>query len=73
MIGVIRSIRVHERARFRVVIGACEEPLGCCYEWWEVVGDGGRDDAVGGVEVSVGEVVAHAGDVDPGDVGLVCE
>lgn len=37
---------------------------------WQIVGDGGLNDCVGCVEVSVREMVTHGGDIDPGDAGL---
>jgi hypothetical protein len=37
------------------------------FEVWQVLVDGGLEDCVSGVEVPVGEVVAHACDLPPGD------
>jgi len=43
------------------------------FEFGQVVVDGGLQDRVSGVEVAVGQVIAHAGDLAPGDAGLGVE
>ena len=48
--------------------GAFEEASDCCDERWQIVLYGRPHDGVCGVEVAVGQVVAHPGDVDPRDV-----
>jgi hypothetical protein len=43
------------------------------FELGQVVVNGRLQDRVSGVEVSVGQVIAHAGDLAPGDAGLGVE
>jgi hypothetical protein len=43
------------------------------FELGQVVIDGRLQDRVSGVEVAVGQVIAHAGDLAPGDAGLGVE
>jgi hypothetical protein len=49
---------------------AFEESFGGRYERWQIFGQGGLHDVVGGVEISVREMVAHPGEVDPWDGGF---
>ena len=44
-----------------------EQSLGRGHEGWQVLGNSSLHDCMGSVEVPVGEVVTHAGDVDPRD------
>lgn len=52
---------------------AFEESFGGRYERWQIFGQGGLHDAVGGVEISVREIAAHPGIVDPWDGGFFGE
>ncbi len=58
---------------WRVVGQGIEQFCDGVFQWREVFVDGGREDGVGGVEVAVGEVVAHSGDLAPRDLRLGCE
>jgi hypothetical protein len=72
--GVVGRAAPRSNGLVRRVLARLEsgqEPLGRGDEWRKVVLDRGLDDRVSGVEVSVGEVVAHPGDVAPGDPGSV--
>lgn len=57
----------------RGIGGVLDRALRGVEEGVEVVVDGRFDDRVGGVEVAVREVVAHAGDLAPRDAWLDSE
>lgn len=51
----------------------CQETFGGGDKFGKVAFDGRGHDAVGGVEVAMTELVAHAGHVPPRDVGLMIQ
>jgi hypothetical protein len=57
---------------FVVCKGGCHCSDGAL-EFWQVLVDCGLQDGVGCVEVAVGQVITHPGDLAPGDRGLCVE
>ena len=56
-----------------VVRQGCGHGLDGAFEFWQVVVDGGLQDGVGCVEVAVGQVITHPGNLAPWDRGLGVE
>ena len=50
-----------------------KEPRNRCYEGRKVFGNSGPYEVMSGIEIPMRELVPHAGDIDPRDIGLAGE